>query len=307
MQSLPEQIGTIFNVQRFSIHDGPGIRTTVFLKGCNLRCDWCHNPESQRAPREIEFFPDKCIACGACVTACTQGAQLLLDGNKRVYQRDLCKACGLCVAECFADALLVSGEQRSVDQVVEEIAKDAEYYQTSGGGVTFSGGEPLLQPEFLRALLQACQQRGYHTAVDTAGNVPWERFAAVLPYTNLFLYDIKAFDEDIHRRYTGVSNRLIHDNLRRLSETGNEIWVRIPLVTGVNASSEEITAIAGLLAPLKMVRQVEILPFHTLGAEKYDSLGRSYPAQGYQAPDQAQIDLILAVFETHGLSARCME
>jgi pyruvate formate lyase activating enzyme len=298
--------GTIFNIQRFSIHDGPGIRTTVFLKGCNLRCHWCHNPESQRMAAEIEFFSEKCIACAGCVAVCPQGAQLL-EGSQRIYRRDLCKVCGACVQECFSGALVVSGEERTVAQALAEIAKDADYYQSSGGGVTFSGGEPLLQPEYLQAMLEACQQQGYHCAVDTAGNVPWERFEAVLPFTDLFLYDIKALDEATHRRFTGAGNRLILENLRRLAETGKEIWVRIPLVAGVNDSPEEIADIARLLAPLGAIRHVEILPYHTLGSEKYTSLGKEYPAQGYQAPSREQIDRILILFESQGRSARCME
>jgi glycyl-radical enzyme activating protein len=306
MDTNINQIGTIFNIQRFSIHDGPGIRTTVFLKGCNLRCHWCHNPESQRMPADIEFFPEKCIACGGCVEACPEGAQLL-EGSQRVYLRDLCKVCRSCVQECFSGALLATGDERTVAQVLAEVAKDAGYYQSSGGGVTFSGGEPMLQPGFLLAMLQACHQQGYHCAVDTAGNVPWERFETVIPETDLFLYDIKALDETIHQRYTGVGNRLILENIQRLAQVGKEIWVRIPLVAGVNDSVEEIEGIARLVAPLENIRRVEVLPYHTLGSEKYTSLGKDYPAQGYQAPSREQLDRILNLFQSYGISAHCME
>jgi pyruvate formate lyase activating enzyme len=255
---------------------------------------------------EIDFFPDKCIACGSCVEVCPAGAQQL-QGSQRIYLRDLCRVCRSCTQECFSGALLVSGEQRAVTQVLAEITRDADYYPSSGGGVTFSGGEPLLQPEFLLAVLQACKQQGYHCAVDTAGNVSWERFEAILPFTDLFLYDIKAVDEAIHQRFTGVGNRLILENLRRLAGLDREIWVRVPLVAGVNDAPEEIEAIARLVAPLKRIRQVEILPYHTLGSEKYASLGRDYPARGYQAPSQEQINRILKIFEAYGISARCME
>jgi glycyl-radical enzyme activating protein len=299
--------GIVFNIQRFSIHDGPGIRTTVFLKGCNLRCHWCHNPESQRFGVEIEFFPEKCIACGSCVAICEQGAQVLLQEGQRIYLRDLCRECGACVEECFSGALIVSGNETSAGDVFEEIEKDAAYFQTSGGGVTFSGGEPLLQPDFLQAMLQICHQQGYHCAVDTAGNMAWERIERTLPLTDLYLYDIKAFDDATHRKYTGVSNERILENLGRLAQTGKDIWVRIPLVHGVNDTLVEIEAISDLLTPLKTVRRVEILPYHTLGSEKYVSLGKEYPAKGYQAPAQERMDEILKIFEAKGLTAFLME
>ena len=181
-------LGTIFNIQRFSIHDGPGVRTTVFLKGCNLHCFWCHNPESRRMNVDIQFFPLKCIACGRCVELCPQGAQLLdLASGARLFQRDLCQRCGTCATECFAEALLVSGRQVSVAEVMQEIEQDKTYYQDRQGGATFSGGEPLLQVEFLAALLAACHAQGIHTAVDTAANVPWESLAAILPLTTASL------------------------------------------------------------------------------------------------------------------------
>jgi pyruvate formate lyase activating enzyme len=276
------------------------------LKGCNLRCAWCHNPESQHQSTEVEFFPDKCIACGACVEACEKGAQLL-EGTNRLYLRDLCTRCLDCVGECFSGALVATGSQWSQEKVMGEIDKDALYYTNSHGGVTFSGGEPLLQPAFLSALLVQCQQKGYHVAVDTAGNVPWSHFETVLDQTDLFLYDIKAFDSDNHRRATGVGNRLILENLRRLNDAGKDIWVRIPLVAGVNDSDEEIGGIVALLAPLKQVHRVDILPYHTLGAEKYASLDMAYPAQGYQPPSKERINAIVRQFIQSRIPASVME
>ncbi len=306
MASEDHNFGYLFNIQRFSIHDGPGIRTVVFMKGCNLRCAWCHNPESHRQSTEIEFFPDKCIACGACVEACKEGAQIL-EGTNRLYLRDLCRTCLACVEDCFSGALVATGSKWSLDKVMGEIGKDAPYYTNSQGGVTFSGGEPLLQPGFLSALLANCQQKGYHCAVDTAGNVPWDHFKAVLDSADLFLYDIKAFDSDNHRRVTGVGNSLILENLRRLNDAGKDIWVRIPLVKGVNDSEEEIKAIITLLTPLNRVHRVDILPYHTLGSEKYASLGRDYPAHGYETPSKEHINAIVNQFIQSGILASVME
>ena len=302
--------GTIFNIQRFSIHDGPGIRTTVFFKGCNLRCLWCHNPEALQREPQIEFYPEKCIACGACVVACPEEAQILLDGpdstTRRVYLRDLCRQCFLCTQECFSGALLKTGREMDTAQVMAEIERDREYYRFSSGGVTFSGGEPLLQKDFLISLLEACRERGIHRAVDTAGNVAWEILAEVAPLADLVLYDIKGFDEQTHRRATGASNRRILENLRRLSAAGSEIWVRIPVIPGVNDSPDEISAIAAFLAPLEGVRQVELLAFHTLGSEKYPSLGREYPMAGVRPPSKEKMDLLCSILAGHDLAARVM-
>jgi pyruvate formate lyase activating enzyme len=302
----PNPNGIIFNVQRFSIHDGPGIRTTVFLKGCNLRCQWCHNPESIQKGPEVQFFPEKCMLCGSCSAICPEGAQLQ-DGNQRIYLRDRCVACGKCVEDCFSDALVMSGAERSVESVLAEIRRDEEYFRTSGGGVTLSGGEPLLQPDFVYSLLQECQRAGLNCAVDTAGNVPWKTIARIAPLADLFLYDVKAFHASIHRTATGVSNRLILENLKRLDGLGKRIWVRIPVVPGINDAPAEILEIARFLQPLKSVEWVELLPFHSLGAEKYESLGRDYRAGGIPIPRVADLDPLLELFENHQIHARSMK
>lgn len=296
----------IFNIQRFSIHDGPGVRTTVFFKGCNLRCLWCHNPEAVRREVEIEFYPERCIACGACVEACENDAQFL-DGYQRTYLREVCRLCLRCTEECFAEGLIVSGKEYDQAALLAEIERDEPYYAHSQGGVTFSGGEPLLQVDFLADVLRECRRRGIHTAVDTAGNVAWSVFEKVLPYTDLFLYDVKAYDEHIHQAATGVSNRRILENLRRLSEYGSEIWIRIPVIPGFNDDESEFEAIAGYLAPLAGVRWVELLPFHTLGAEKYPALGREYPLIGMKPPSTDKLKTLGEILSTQGLQTRIME
>ncbi len=297
--------GTIFNIQRFSIHDGPGVRTTVFFKGCNLRCLWCHNPEAAGREPEVEFFPDKCIACGACVEVCPEDAQELI-GNRRVYYRDLCRRCFQCIEECFSGALLKTGKEVDTSQVIAEIERDREYYRFSNGGVTFSGGEPLLQKDFLKSLLIECRLRGIHSAVDTAGNVAWEILEEIVPLTDLFLYDVKGYDEEVHRSATGAGNRRILENLKRLSEAGSQVWIRIPVIPGINASPEEMTRIADFLAPLGGIRWVELLPFHTLGAEKYASLGREYPMAGTKPPSKEHMAQYQRILEERGLPARIM-
>ncbi|MBN2047825.1 MAG: glycyl-radical enzyme activating protein [Anaerolineaceae bacterium] len=297
--------GMIFNIQRFSIHDGPGIRTTVFFKGCNLRCLWCHNPESVERAAQILYDPAKCIGCGACAAVCPNNAQRMEDGV-HVYLRAECDLCGACLEECFTDALTLSGKPTSVEAVVDEVMRDLEYYRESDGGVTFSGGDPLLQPDFLFDLLSECKRLGLHTAVDTAGNVPWETIERVAPLTDLFLYDIKAVDPEIHRRATGVSNQRILENLRNLVQMGKRVWVRIPTVPGYNASLEEMGAIAAFLEELNGVERIEMMPYHSLGSEKYANLERDYPAAGIPIPRAAEMEALRDLLFARNLPVHIM-
>lgn len=262
------ETANIFNIQHFSVHDGPGVRTVIFFKGCNLRCKWCHNPESMHAQPEIMLYPDRCIGCMACVSQCPTGAHQFADGRHSI-DRKACIHCFRCCEECYADALVRVGEKRSTDAVLKEILDNRAYFEQSGGGVTFSGGECMLQVSALSKLLQGCKEAGIHTAVDTAGNVDWEQFEQVLPVTDLFLYDIKAYDAEVHRACTGVTNERILDNFKRLVKTGKEILVRIPWVPECNG--DQLEKIAAFLADYPQIR-AELLPYHSMGNAKYHAL-----------------------------------
>ena len=271
----------ITNIQRMSFHDGPGMRTTVFLKGCNLRCAWCHNPETQDARAELLFRAQRCVRCGLCVQSCPAGARTMgADGPVRDVAR--CTLCGCCAESCLTGALAVAGRRLSCRELTELVLRDEKIFRTTAGGVTCSGGEPLLQVDAVAGFLREMRLRGVHTCVDTAGNVPWETFECVLPVTDLFLYDVKAFSPQTHRQWTGVGNERILDNLRRLG-TRADIWIRIPFVPGVN--TEQIGQIGAFLTQLPRVRRVEVLPYHTLGAEKCVELGRAQ--RQFPVPDAA--------------------
>ncbi len=265
-------LGTIFNIQRYSTSDGPGVRTTIFFKGCSNRCHWCHNPESIRRQPQLQVHLDRCIGCGRCVTVCKHGGQHLTAGVRR-YDRDVCVGCGRCASECFSGALELSGRQMSIDEVVAEAVKDEPYFRHSGGGVTFSGGDPVLQSEFLRQALMACRQRHLHVAIDTAGNYPWPLLAAVLPHVDLVMYDVKLLDPELHRRYIGNDGRRIRANLERLAATGCPLIVRTPVIGGVNDTEGQIDAIARHISGFDGLLYYELLPYHALGDAKLASLG----------------------------------
>lgn len=266
------QQGVIFNIQRFSIHDGPGIRTTVFLKGCPLNCAWCHNPESQYCLPEIMVRADRCHGCGVCVQICSQEHALLSDGRRQPAK---CSACGACVTACSHDALELVGRTQTVDQVMQAIMKDELFYDESGGGVSFSGGEPLLQAEFLANLLLASRQYGLHTVVDTCGYAPWNVLAKLAPLVDRFLFDVKLMDETRHLQHTGQPNRLILDNLQRLTQIHRQVEIRVPVIPGVNDDRENLAALAAYLCHLPILG-VKLLPYHTYGADKYAHLGQTY-------------------------------
>ena len=261
--------------------DGPGIRTTVFFKGCNLHCTWCHNPESQSAKPEMMFYKNKCGNCGKCKEKCPNSLES-------------CELCGKCTFYCPNDAREICGKDYTVDEVLREIRKDKTFYKTSGGGVTFSGGECLLQIDFLEAILKECKRNGIHTAVDTAGHVPFVCFERILPYTDLFLYDIKCYDSEKHKKYTGTSNELILSNLKRLLQSGKAIWIRIPIIPDVTDNEEELLTIKAFLSSYGCPEKVELLPYHDMGEHKYAALGKM--AQTFSVPSEEKMIQLKKIF-----------
>lgn len=264
--------GRVFNIQRFSLHDGPGIRTTVFLMGCNLNCRWCHNPEGKHFDILLQYDKKKCICCGQCAVVCPADVHSIMqDGHTVTF--DKCIRCGKCIEACPARALNFSGREHTVEELAQQICRDRSFYKDSGG-VTFSGGEPLLQADFVAETARICRERGVPSvAVDTAGLVPRAALEKVLPFVDHFLFDVKAASETVHIAGTGVSNGMILENLRWLDKQGKNIYIRVPVIPGVNDDPVEIGQIGDIVHGLQSVREVRLLPYHTFGREKYATLG----------------------------------
>jgi pyruvate formate lyase activating enzyme len=295
--------GRVFNIQRFSIHDGPGIRTTVFLKGCTLRCLWCHNPESIALAPELAFFPSKCIRCGHCFEACEAGA-LRLEGEERRYDKTLCRVCGRCAEVCYAEAIVMEGRDVTAEEVVAEVLKDKAFYDNSGGGATLSGGEPLLQAEFAAEVLARCHASGVHTALDTAASVPWAAFERALPHTDLILLDLKLMDSARHREATGVGNELVLDNACRLAAAERPLIIRVPIIPGHTDDAANVAAIADFVRGFPRLEYLELLPYHRFAEGKYRRLGREYGLEGTDAPLADHLDALAALVAARGVRVK---
>lgn len=295
--------GLVFDIKKYAIHDGPGIRTTVFFKGCPLNCLWCHNPESRRADLELGFRKGRCLGCGQCVEECSQEAISLVE-NHAVTDAERCIFCGRCPDVCPACAREIIGSEMTVGEVMDEVEKDVIFYDQSDGGVTFSGGEPLMQPDFLLALLNQCRELNIHTAVDTSCYAEPEIIESVVGITDLFLCDIKHMNNEMHKRFTGVENNLILENIRGISQTGKKMIIRIPIIPDFNDDPENIEATGEFTASLEGIGRIDILPFNRGGLEKSTRLTGEIESMQLDAPDQEQMSLIAEslkkyVFEVH--------
>lgn len=294
--------GIVFDIKKFAIDDGPGIRTTVFLKGCPLRCWWCHNPEGQLLAPELMYRKNRCIRCDECVKNCSIEA-LSFSTKQLSINRKNCSLCGRCAQKCPTNALEIVGKEIDAKELMKEIEKDSAFYDESGGGITISGGEPLLQIDFLYALLTECKNKSVHTAVDTSGYAPRGAIEKIKDKVDLFLYDIKMMDDKRHRKYTGVPNKQILENLKRLAENGSDLFVRFPIVPGINDDEDNVTKSAEFVLSCG-IKHICLLPYHRAGIEKYRSLGKGYKLKTLRAPSDQGLNLIKEQLEAFGLGVR---
>ena len=289
----------IFDIQRYSVHDGPGIRTVVFFKGCPLRCRWCQNPESLQRSPELGFLLEQCIGSGSCEKVCPEGA--ILSGPKRV-DRARCTLCGECVKVCYAEALKMIGGELGEDELMDEVLRDRPFYEDSGGGVTLSGGEPLLQIDFVETFCSRCRDEELSVVVETCGAVPFASFQRILPFVDLFLFDIKAIDSSLHKAWTGSSNQTILSNLEKLEKSGAPVVPRVPIVPNYTAIPSNLKQIAARLEG--SFSEVHILPYHRWGESKIDLVDSPQPSLGLDPPSQEDMELAREIFEQRGVAVR---
>lgn len=296
--------GIIFDIMRYAIHDGPGVRTTVFMKGCPLRCIWCHNPEGISSTYDLAYFDYKCISCKTCAKICPAKA-IKFEGNKQIIDRNACTMCGVCAEACPTGTLKIIGRTLSIKELIMIVERDTILYETSGGGVTFSGGEPLFQPLFLKEAIKECKKRQIHVALDTSGYAQTHVFKSIAEQVDLFLYDLKLLDDHKHMEYTGVSNRPILNNLMSLVEEGRgrDIIIRFPVIPYITDTDENISKLLELFQRLKGVEEVNLLPFHDVG-EKYLRIGRKYLMPTHKAPAKKKLIHIKEELEEIGLRVK---
>ncbi len=282
----------LFNIQHFSIHDGYGIRTILFFKGCPLRCHWCHNPEGQPLHKTLSYTEERCALCGKCISVCPSGAHVF-EGNKHILLRERCIGCQACADVCPYGALESFGREYSVEEILREVGRDRAYYGEDGG-VTISGGEPFTQFSALIDVLKSLKENGYHTCIETSGYTSEERIRQANEYTDLFLYDVKCVDSDKHRKYTGVDNKVILDNLKWLLSTGKPVWVRIPIIPTFNDTEEDMLKIKSLLDSYGVPERIELLPYHAMGEHKYAAIGKD--AQPFSVPSEEKMKQLKNIF-----------
>jgi len=291
--------GRIFEIERYAINDGPGIRTLIFLKGCSLHCIWCCNPESQVTQPQLVYWKTKCLGCGRCVEVCEDDV-LTLTEDGIVIDRKKCRRCGACADICYAEALVLVGKEMTSEEVLDEVLKDELFYRKSGGGVTFSGGEPFEQSAFVMRTAELCRKHGIHTAVETCGAVPWETLEASLPFIDLYLYDLKVVDSAQHERCTGVPNERILDNFKRLVSAGKDMRVRVPVIPGYNDRDKDLRSLIEFLHTKAPGVPVDLLPYHRLGRSKYERLDLGYGLDGVEPPSPERMNELRAWFEKAG-------
>lgn len=300
--STNQVLGTIFNIERYTLHDGPGIRTTVFFKGCPLKCLWCSNPESQKLNTEIVYFIEKCTGCGRCLEFCTQNALLQKSEHSPIkILYDLCNSCGLCTEQCYSEALTIAGKSMTADDVYEIVARDKLFYKHSNGGVTLSGGEPIIQSEFSTEILRLCKKNGIHTAIQTCGYASISNLERLLPYVDLFIYEIKHMDESEHKHLTGSSNKRILQNLHFLNKNKKNIVIQLALIPGFNDSQENLEAVFDLGKSLSSVEGLSLLSYHTLGVGKYPRIGREYKLPNLSQASAEYLEEKMIYAENHGV------
>jgi pyruvate formate lyase activating enzyme len=292
--------GIVFDIKRLSVDDGPGFRTVIFLKGCPLSCIWCHSPESIKAKPELVVYESRCIGCGRCVEICPNVVHQASDGGSRRIDRERCTACGQCTQSCYAGALEIKGQRIDAENLYHEIEKDRVFYDVSGGGVTFSGGEPLFQPKFLLDILKRCKKGGVHTAVDTSGYASQKVVRSILPHVDTFLFDLKCIDKTKHRELTGVSNSIILRNLKIIAETGTDIIISIPVIPGYNSSLENLVQTMGLMEKLR-ISKMRLLSFNKFAGSKYKWLGRSFPLEKLEPLGEDWINRAQALGKDHSI------